>query len=238
MKGGVYMPVLNEFNQLVGEIVENQFPYVFPSKPVMRGKYCILEILNIEKHSKALFDSLSHNNLSESWTYLPYGPFDNCDQFNQWIKTAVEKSGDILYAIIDKKNDLPIGIAGFLRIFPEHASIEVGHLHFSSKLKKTPLATEAIYLMMSYVFDELKYRRFEWKCHSLNEPSKNAALRFGFQYEGTFRQSNIFKNRNRDTTWFSIIDSEWPILKMKFEKWLDKNNFDAHGKQIKRLQAC
>ena len=229
------MPEVNEFNQLVGDTVENWSRRSDPSKNKMIGNYCELELLSIEKHSKALFDVLSLNNVGDSWTYLPYGPFDDLDQFNQWIQKTLT-SGDILYAIIDRKMGETIGISGFLRIFSEHGSIEVGHLHFSSKLKKTPLATEAIFLMMSYVFDELNYRRYEWKCHSLNEPSRNAALRYGFQFEGIFRQCNVFKNRNRDTAWYSILDHEWPALKVKFEKWLDKSNFDQYGNQVKRLQ--
>lgn len=232
------MTEVNEFNQMVGDIIENWSPRAYPSKNKMIGKYCVLERLDIAKHAAALFDALCVNNNSESWTYLPYGPFHHKDEFNTWIKKTIEISGDILYAILDIKTNTPIGISGFLRIFPDHGSIEVGHLHFSKALKQTPLATEAIYLMMSFIFDELSYRRLEWKCHSMNEPSKNAARRFGFQFEGIFRQSFVFKNRNRDTAWFSIIDSEWPELKNKFEKWLSDCNFDSSGKQIKKLQDC
>jgi RimJ/RimL family protein N-acetyltransferase len=126
---------------------------------------------------------------------------------------------------------VPIGISGYLRINPEDGSIEVGHLHFSKLLQKTPAATEAMYLMMQYAFDNLKYRRYEWKCDSLNQPSRDAALRLGFKFEGIFRQHMVRKDRNRDTAWFSIIDSEWPSLKEKFQKWLQPNNFDDHGYQ-------
>ncbi|MBV8803091.1 MAG: GNAT family N-acetyltransferase, partial [Gammaproteobacteria bacterium] len=129
----------------------------------------------------------------------------------------------------------PLGIAGYLRITPNHGVIEIGHLHFSKLLKQTPLATEAIYLMLKQVFDEYKYRRCEWKCNNLNEPSHKAAKRFGFTFEGIFRQHYVFKNQNRDTAWYSIIDSEWPILKEKFEKWLHSNNFTPSGKQILKL---
>ena len=232
------MSEMNEHNQLIGDVVENWSTRLRPAANSIVGKYCVLELLNSEKHAGQLFEALSLNNNGDSWTYLPYGPFHSVNEFNDWIQNTTEKSGDILYAILDAKTNIPIGISGFLRIFPNHGSIEVGHLHFSNTLKQTPLATEAIYLMMSLVFDALQYRRLEWKCHSMNEPSKNAALRFGFQYEGRFRQSFIFKNRNRDTDWFSIIDSEWPVLKNKFLQWLDDRNFDAAGKQLKRLQEC
>jgi RimJ/RimL family protein N-acetyltransferase len=141
-----------------------------------------------------------------------------------------------LYAI-SNNNNLPIGIAGYLRINPEHGVIEVGHLHYSKLLQKTPAATEVMYLMMRYIFDDLGYRRYEWKCNSLNEASKNAALRLGFKFEGIFRQSNVFKKYNRDTAWFSIIDSEWIAIKERFHRWLDPNNFDAKGKQIISLSA-
>lgn len=231
-----FMPELNEFNQLVGDQIENWSPCPCPSKNILSGRYCNLELLNIEKHSKDLFAALLFENNGESWTYLSCGPFEKIAEFNQWIETTTAKSDPILYAVLDKKTQMPIGISGYLRIFPEHGTIEIGHIHFSQKLKKTPLATEAIYLMISHAFDELNYRRLEWKCNSLNEASKNAALRYGFQYEGTFRQMNVFKDRNRDTAWFSILDTEWPKLKIKFEKWLDKSNFDNNGNQLKRLQ--
>lgn len=232
------MPEINEFDQLVGDIVPNWKPCEYPSKNKMIGKYCTLELFDINKHAAALLNAISFENKGESWTYFSYGPFYSIDAFQQWLQDTINRSDTILYAIMDKKSNQAIGIFGYLRMNPEQGSIEVGHLHFSKLLKKTPLATEAIYLLTSYVFDELNYRRYEWKCHSLNEPSRNAALRYGFQFEGIFRQCNVFKNRNRDTAWFSIIDSEWPALKIKFEKWLDDSNFYRDGKQIKRLQDC
>lgn len=140
------------------------------------------------------------------------------------------------YAIIDNKTGLPVGVASYLRINANHGSIEVGNLHFSKSLQKTPAATEAMYLLMYYAFEELGYRRYEWKCNNLNVPSRKAAERLGFTFEGIFRQCNVFKGHNRDTAWFSIIDSEWPTIKTKLEKWLDSKNFSASGKQILKLQ--
>src|SRR5262249_23531809 len=133
------------------------------------------------------------------------------------------------------KTHLPIGKASYLRINPLHGVIEIGHLHFSKFLKRTAAATEAIYLMIQHLFDELGYRRCEWKCNALNQASRKAALRFGFKFEGIFRQNYVLKSHNRDTAWFSIIDNEWPQLKEKFQKWLDPNNFDCNGKQIIKL---
>lgn len=142
----------------------------------------------------------------------------------------------LFHTVIDLKSDKAVGIASLMQIRPESGVIEVGHIHFSPLMQRTPLSTEAIYLMMKRVFDELGYRRFEWKCDSLNSPSCNAAKRFGFSPEGIFRQVLMYKGRNRDTAWFSIIDSEWPALKAMFEAWLTPENFDTSGQQINNLQ--
>lgn len=232
------MPEINQFNQIIGNIVLDWKPREYPSKNKMIGKYCTLEFLDIEKHASDLFGAISFENKGESWTYLSSGPIFLFEEFQQWLRDKVKNNDKVLYAIIDLKSKKPIGIAAYLRIDPTHGTIEVGHLHYSKFLKQTPLATEAMYLMMHYVFEELHYRRYEWKCNSLNNASCNAALRLGFQFEGIFRQCNVFKNRNRDTAWFSILDQEWPVLKIKFEKWLDENNFDVNGMQIKRLRDC
>jgi len=225
----------NKFNQPVGGMVENWCGARRPAESVLRGRDCILEPVNVKRHGAQLFDSLSLDNRGESWTYLPYGPFDTVDQFEHWLEETSLEKDTFLYAIFDSKTQAPIGVAGYLRINPEHGVIEVGHIHFSQLLKKTTAATEAMYLMMHNAFEQLGYRRYEWKCHSLNQASRNAALRLGFTFEGIFRQSNVFKNRNRDTAWFSIIDSEWPKIKDKFSQWLSPDNFDNHGNQIQKL---
>jgi len=225
------MIIKNEFNQIIGSELHDLFPKESPQKVRMNGVYCILEPLDIAKHSTLLFDSLLMDNDGSSWTYLPYGPFTSCAEFQDWLNLTLSESDTLLYAILDSKNQAPIGISGYLRINPEHGVIEVGHLHFSKLLQKTPAATEAMSLMMHYAFETLNYRRYEWKCNSLNQASKDAALRLGFTYEGTFRQSNVYKNRNRNTSWFSILDHEWPSLKKKLKQWLDPNNFDKQGNQ-------
>lgn len=226
----------NEFNQLVGQEISDWKPRQPPTAKLLAGRFCSLEPIDIAKHAAQLYHNLLVENNGESWTYLPYGPFNDLDAFVQWLEETMQYSDILLYAVIDNQSNQPIGITGYLRINPQHGSIEVGHLHYSKFLKRTLAATEVMYLMMSYVFDELHYRRYEWKCNSLNHPSRNAALRLGFTFEGIFRQSNVFKNRNRDTAWFSIIDSEWPALKEKFQRWLSPNNFDKNGNQKYRLQ--
>ena len=142
----------------------------------------------------------------------------------------------LFYAILDQATNRAVGVAGYLRIDPRNGSIEVGHLGYSPLLQRTPAATEAMYLMMARAF-ELGYRRYEWKCDSLNEPSRAAALRLGFVFEGIFRQAVVVKGRNRDTAWFSVIDSEWPALKAAFVNWLAPDNFDEQGRQLARLSA-
>lgn len=224
----------NEFNQTVGTYLPNWHAAKKPERKILQGEYCSIVPMDIKKHSKPLFENISLNNQGESWTYLPYGPFVNHEDFCVWLKTTQAESDTELYAIVNT-NGQPIGVAGYLRINPEHGVIEIGHLHFSTLLQKTPAATEAMYLMMRYAFDDLGYRRYEWKCNTLNKPSEQAALRLGFTFEGIFRQSNVFKNRNRDTAWFSIIDSEWPDVKRKLITWLDKSNFDEQGNQKTRL---
>jgi len=138
----------------------------------------------------------------------------------------------LFHAIIDNKTQSAVGVASYLRIDAPVGVIETGHIHYSPLMQQTPVATEAMYLMMRRVFDELGYRRYEWKCDSLNERSRNAALRLGFKYEGTFRQATMYKGRNRDTAWFSVIDKEWPSLKTAFEQWLEPGNFDGGQQKI------
>lgn len=227
----------NEFDQILGPSIDNWLPAKKPDNAIMQGQYCILEPIDIGRHAASLFNALSFENQGESWTYLPYGPFYTCDEFIAWLqKIILEEKDTELYAILDTKSQLPVGIAGYLRINPTHGVIEIGHVHFSKLLKRTPAATEAMYLMMHKAFEELGYRRYEWKCNALNQASRDAALRFQFKFEGIFRQSYVFKNRNRDTAWFSIIDSEWPVVKGKFERWLNPSNFDGEGNQILSLK--
>jgi RimJ/RimL family protein N-acetyltransferase len=169
--------------------------------------------------------------------HLPYGPFGGFDEFKSWLVERAASTDPLFFAIVDAETGAPRGMASFLRMVPEHGVIEIGHIWFSPALQRTRTATEAIYLMARYAFDDLGYRRLEWKCDALNDASRRAAARFGFTYEGTFRQHLVVKGRNRDSAWFSILDGEWPRTRTAFEAWLAPENFDATGKQLRSLAA-
>jgi RimJ/RimL family protein N-acetyltransferase len=154
------------------------------------------------------------------------------------VRRAEQQTDPTFYAIVDTASGSPVGVASYLRIAPDMGSIEVGHLSYSPALQRTAAATEAMYLMMRRAFDELGYRRYEWKCDSLNAPSRAAAIRLGFQYEGLFRDAVVYKGRNRDNAWYSIVADEWPALRTAFERWLDPANFGPEGGQILRLAQC
>lgn len=209
-------------------------PAQLPTMSFIRGQYCLLERIDSKKHAQDLFEAIQLDKHGTNWTYLPYGPFDNFHEFQQWVDDFIKTSDPFCYAIIDLTTDKAVGIASLMRILPTSGSIEVGHLNYSPLLQKKIAATEAMYLLMKYSF-ELGYRRYEWKCDHLNEPSKNAAKRLGFKFEGTFRQATVYKGRTRDTDWFSIIDSEWPQIKQAFEAWLAPENFDQNKQQLSSL---
>lgn len=228
------MANINQFGQVIGAAVPNWQARVIPSQATMQGRYCRLEAVNINTHGESLFSALLFDNPGDLWTYLPSGPFTEYEEFAHWLVGAMTIRQ--YFVIMDQATNQPLGLASYMNINPEQGSVEVGSLQFSKLLQKTRIATEAMYLMMQRVFDELGYRRYEWKCDALNEASWKAAERLGFKLEGVFRQSHVIKGCNRDTAYFSIIDSEWPALKAKFIKWLEPSNFDSHGKQIQRLQ--
>jgi len=214
-------------------------------KPVSRppvapisGQYCRLEPFNIDVHSEELFHAFSLDKKGVNWAYLPYGPFDTLGQFRQWCTEYCVSDDPLFHTVIDLKSDQAVGLASYLRITPDMGSIEVGHIHFSPLMQRTRMATESMYLMMSRVFDELGYRRYEWKCNALNAPSCKAAERLGFQFEGIFRQAVISKNQNRDTAWFAIIDEDWPQIKNGFTQWLAAENFNEGQSQVCSLEAC
>jgi RimJ/RimL family protein N-acetyltransferase len=202
----------------------------------MVGRYCSLEPLDPAHHAADLWDAFRVDAHGLDWTYLPYGPFEDAGAFRSWLDSAAVGEDPLFYTIVDDDGSA-LGVASYLRIFPEIGSIEVGHIHYAPAVQRSRAATEAMYLMMRRAFDELGYRRYEWKCDSLNAPSRRAADRLGFVYEGTFRQATIYKSRNRDTAWYSIIDKEWPAVGSAFEAWLDPANFDERGEQRTRLRA-
>jgi RimJ/RimL family protein N-acetyltransferase len=210
-----------------------------PSPPVraaIGGRFCRLEPLEAQTHATSLYAADRQDKAGKSWTYLNYGPFDSFDGYLAWIDRTCRGNDPLFFAIVDQKEGKAVGVASYLRIDPPNGSIEVGHLHYSPLLQRTPAATEAMYLLMRHAF-ELGYRRYEWKCNALNAASRAAAQRLGLSFEGIFRQAAVSKGRNRDTAWYAAIDVEWPALNDAFLKWLDPSNFDETGQQRIRLSA-
>lgn len=188
------------------------------------------------QHARSLF-SQSHGAEADPalWHFLAVGPFVDLDSFALWLETCTQSKDPLYFTIRDVKTSCPCGMASYSRINPTHGVVEIGNIWFGRSLKQTPQATEAIYLLTRYAFDDLGYRRLEWKCDALNEASRRAAARLGFRYEGCFRQHMIIKGRNRDTAWFSIIDKEWPSARAAIETWLAPENFDGEGRQRRSL---
>ena len=230
-------PHNNELGQLIGQPLDNWQPCQAPSRAPMLGNYCRLEALSMQ-HAEQLYASLCQQGELANWTYLPYGPFDCREDFYLWLEQQAASDDPLFFTVIDLASNLAVGLASYLRIEPSSGVIEVGHIHFSPAMQRTAIATETMYLMMQRVFTGLGYRRYEWKCDSLNSPSRRAAERLGFEFEGIFRQATHYKGRNRDTAWFAIIDSDWPALQQRFMHWLDRENFDSLGNQRQRLEDC
>jgi RimJ/RimL family protein N-acetyltransferase len=200
-----------------------------------RGRYVALEPLEAARHEEALHRALHEpGGDPRLFDHLPYGPFER-GEWAAWIRDRARSVDPRYSAVVDPGSGEPAGFLSLLRDEPAHRVIEVGHIAFGARLQRTPAATEAIFLVGRHVFDELGYRRFEWKCDALNTRSRAAAERFGFAYEGTFRQHMIVKGRNRDTAWFAMLDGDWPAVRAAFERWLAPENFDGDGRQRARL---
>jgi RimJ/RimL family protein N-acetyltransferase len=203
-----------------------------PSGQTLQGRHIRLEPLEADLHAADLFAAFSgHDAL---WDYMPYGPFLSASAYYRWAKEQQNRDDPVFYALCDTASGHALGVAAYLRITPDAGSIEVGHICLSPALQRTPAATEAMMLMMDWAF-RAGYRRYEWKCNALNLPSRRAAQRLGFSFEGIFRNHMVVKGRNRDSAWFSVIDSEWPALLEAFRTWLSPANFDARGRQRERL---
>lgn len=228
---------LNALGQPIGFPVPDWKGVERPTRAVLGGRLTRVEPLNAGRHAAQLFAADHDDREARTWTYLPYGPFEDFDEYQAWVDSMAHKDDPQFYAICDAATGKAIGVASYLRIEPAVGVIEVGHIHFSPRLSGTTMATEAMYLMMRHVFDDLGYRRYEWKCDALNAPSRRAAERLGFTFEGIFRQATLYRGRNRDTAWFSILDSEWPAQKAAFEAFLAPENFDADGRQKSSLAA-
>jgi RimJ/RimL family protein N-acetyltransferase len=207
----------------------------FPSKKQLVGKYSILKPLNFKNHAGELFKNFSLDKTNTLWTYMPYGPFKNLPSFKSYLKKNCLNKEPFFYAIYSKRLKSFCGVASYLRIKPAIGTIEVGWITYAPNLQRTVEATEAMYLMMKNVFENLGYRRYEWKCDNLNQKSKKSAQRLGFKFEGVFRQATIYKKRNRDSDWFSIIDKEWKQCKNKFQRYLKRSNFDNNLREYKKL---
>ena len=203
-----------------------------PTAPVLLGTYTRLERLSADAHAAEIHRS---NSVDDSiWDFLPYGPFTSAAGYHRWIRDVTASDDQVFYAIKNLETGHFEGVASYLRINPNAGSIEVGNINYSKPLQRSRAATEAMFLMMHWAF-EAGYRRYEWKCNALNMGSRRAAERFGFSYEGIFRQAAVVKGRNRDTAWYASIDSEWPALKLAFTAWLSPDNFDQTENQKERL---
>lgn len=205
-----------------------------PERICLQGSSVTLTPLDAAAHAEDLFEAL--RGADHLWTYLTYGPFGDLAALQAHVSETAESLDPFFFAIVDNASQRAVGRAALMRIEPQHRVIEVGHILYSPRLQRTRGATEAMYLLARHVFEDLGYRRYEWKCHAQNAASRAAALRLGFTFEGIFRQHMIVKGRNRDTAWFSMLDGEWPARRREFERWLSAGNFDADGRQKSPLR--
>jgi len=238
------VPGVNHLGQPIGDPVPDWKPPPLPPHEAMPGGTCRLEPLDPARHAAQLFAAHERDGEYRNWTYLQQGPYDTLDDYARAIERAAAGDDPQFYAVVvgprgsggPDSHGVAAGVAAYLRMAPAAGSIEVGHIHFSPLLQRTPAATEAMFLMMRRAFD-LGYRRYEWKCDALNASSRAAAQRLGLSFEGVFRQAAVYKGRNRDTAWYAAIDREWPALQAAFEEWLDPANFAGDGRQRVRLSS-
>ncbi len=221
----------------VGVPVEGWTPRPRPDRSPMEGRSVVLEPLDPARHGRDLFEAQAQSPGGRMWTWMPNGPFATLDDYLAWAGPAAAAGDPMQFAVVERASGRALGTASLMRIDPANGSIEVGYIAFPPALQRTVMSTEAMYLMMKRAFD-LGYRRYEWKCNALNAPSRRAAERLGFTFEGVFRQHMVVKGRNRDTAWYSVLDTEWPRIRAGFEAWLDPANFDAEGRQKRTLEAA
>jgi RimJ/RimL family protein N-acetyltransferase len=207
-----------------------------PERQELAGRSVRLEPLDPARHGGELY-AASHGAgvPPELWLYLSAGPFASEAPFRAWLEKCATSKDPLFLAVVDQATGRAVGMVAYMRIAPEHGVIEIGNIWFGPVIQRTPQATEAIFLLARHVFDDLGYRRLEWKCNALNMPSRRAALRFGFSYEGLFRHHMVIKDRSRDTTWFAMVRDDWPAIRAAFVAWLDPANFDASGEQRRGL---
>jgi len=226
---------VNQFGQPIGPALPEWTQRLRPPRTAMAGRYAVVEPVCVERHAIDLFAAYMQAPDGRDWTYLSAERPQIEPDFRAYLTKLAASEDPLHHTIVDSTNGRALGTAALMRIEPAHGVIEVGFITFSPALKRTRIATEAMYLMMKRAFDELGYRRYEWKCDSLNAPSRAAALRYGFTFEGIFRQAIVYKGRSRDTAWYSITGEEWPRIKQAFEDWLDPQNFDTDGRQRRSL---
>ena len=213
-------------------------PAVAPAHRPLIGTRVRLEPLDPGRHADDLLAAAQGD--PRLWDYLPYGPFADADELRAWLAERAGSTDPLFLAVVDAETGGAGGVVSYLRIEPAHGCIEIGHIWFGASLQRTPAATETVYLLARHAFDDLGHRRLEWKCDAANARSRSAAERFGFTFEGVFRQHMIVKGRNRDTAWYALLDSEWPAVRAGFEAWLSADNFDADGRQrspLKRVRS-
>jgi RimJ/RimL family protein N-acetyltransferase len=228
----------NKNGQPIGRPLPDWTPRPHPPRTPIEGRFCRIEPFSIDAHAPDLFKAFQLNTSGANWTYLSYEPTETEADLRDIMAGGWLGDDPLFHTIVDQVTNKPVGVAALMRIDKANGVIEVGNIHYSEHLKQRPAATEAMFLLMRRVFKELGYRRYEWKCDSLNAPSRAAAARLGFQYDGLFPQAIVCKGRNRDTAWFSILDSDWPALEAGYEAWLSADNFTASGQQKRRLQDC
>ncbi|KAB2758502.1 GNAT family N-acetyltransferase [Brucella anthropi] len=216
--------------------LQNWTPRSKPERKVLEGRYVRLEPLDPKKHGDELFAASSVTDADQRFTWLFEFPPATREEFEPWLEKVAKSEDPQFFAVIDKASGKVAGRQTLMRIDSAHGAIEIGNIYWGPLISRKPAATEAQFLFMQYIFDELGYRRYEWKCNNDNLPSKRAAERFGFSFEGIFRQHMVAKGKNRDTAWFSILDSEWPALKKAYQAWLAPENFDSDGQQKKKLE--
>ena len=219
----------------IGPLVDSH-PARRPERVTLEGRWITLAPLNPDKHAAALYEGSNGDPAREAvWTYLFDGPYRSLEEFRAAIELKARSDDPLFFAVVDNATGRAVGYQTLMRIDAANRVIEVGNVMYTPAMQRTPGATEAQYLFARYVFEALGYRRYEWKCHALNAPSRSAAVRFGFTFEGIFRQHMIVKGRNRDTAWFAMLDGEWPARKAAYERWLSPDNFDDGGRQKLRL---
>lgn len=207
-----------------------------PGRVTRPGTYIRLEPLDPARHASDLYTCSDVPDAEARFRWLFEYPPTDMETFANWVTEAAASNDPMFFAVVDQKTGRTIGRQSLMRIDQAHGVIEIGNIYWGPEAARTPRATEALFLVACYVFDELGYRRFEWKCNDQNTPSKRSAERFGFQFEGVFRQHMVFKGQNRDTAWFAMIDEDWPSLRAAMQSWLDPSNFDADGQQHKPLE--